>query len=401
MSHTQSTTNYKLPQFIATDEPTWLGDFNESMTTIDNNLSSLSTNIAAQDTKIKAAIDTANAAKESAESVSTTLSTEYSTSAVISQKYVAKTDLSQYFTKSESDARYELKGGSDFVLACIGDSFLDGYAPSGSSTSWGTLVANKLGCTPHNYSYGGVGFSQTISGKNISTLLQDAYNELGSNVDMIIIGAGINDRAKSQTDLYNAAFSTFTKARELFPDADIWVFPMLWGSKGYNVNVEELANRICFAANKVGNTTKPIYYQTGCWTWLYRRFTDVDNDYIHPLASGQRMIANNMLDVIAGGDPTIRFWFVQGAEANTVWMLNYLTLTLQCAGCSYSNDDYFASYPDGLKPYSCIGQFLMGDGNGTEIATAINGTTGVYVWQGTKTGTNGYCTLVSMLGDSI
>lgn len=35
MSHTNSTTNYNLPQFIGTDKPAWLGDINPAMTAID------------------------------------------------------------------------------------------------------------------------------------------------------------------------------------------------------------------------------------------------------------------------------------------------------------------------------------------------------------------------------
>lgn len=35
MSSTNKTTNYLLPQFISTDKPTWLGDFNSAMSSID------------------------------------------------------------------------------------------------------------------------------------------------------------------------------------------------------------------------------------------------------------------------------------------------------------------------------------------------------------------------------
>lgn len=35
MSHTNSTTNYNLPQFVGTDKPAWLGDINPAMTAID------------------------------------------------------------------------------------------------------------------------------------------------------------------------------------------------------------------------------------------------------------------------------------------------------------------------------------------------------------------------------
>lgn len=52
MAHTNSTTNYELPQFIGTDKPAWLSDFNGAMNTIDgvmktnaNNISTNASNI--------------------------------------------------------------------------------------------------------------------------------------------------------------------------------------------------------------------------------------------------------------------------------------------------------------------------------------------------------------------
>lgn len=38
MSHTNSTTNYNLPQFIGTDKPTWLNDVNGAMSAIDTQM---------------------------------------------------------------------------------------------------------------------------------------------------------------------------------------------------------------------------------------------------------------------------------------------------------------------------------------------------------------------------
>lgn len=38
MSHTRETENYKLPQFADTDQPTWLGDWNETMELIDGSI---------------------------------------------------------------------------------------------------------------------------------------------------------------------------------------------------------------------------------------------------------------------------------------------------------------------------------------------------------------------------
>ena len=42
MSHTNSTTNYSLPQFVGTDKPAWLTDINGAFSAIDTNLKSVS-----------------------------------------------------------------------------------------------------------------------------------------------------------------------------------------------------------------------------------------------------------------------------------------------------------------------------------------------------------------------
>ena len=59
MSHTNTTANYNLPQFIGTDKPSWLTDVNGAMTSID--------------TQMKANADSATTASGLAESVSTSV----------------------------------------------------------------------------------------------------------------------------------------------------------------------------------------------------------------------------------------------------------------------------------------------------------------------------------------
>lgn len=60
MSSTNKTTNYLLPQFINTDKPTWLGDVNGAMSTIDSQMKSNAD-------AASAAAATANAAATQAE----------------------------------------------------------------------------------------------------------------------------------------------------------------------------------------------------------------------------------------------------------------------------------------------------------------------------------------------
>lgn len=61
MSHTNSTTNYNLPQFVGTDKPTWLNDVNGAFSAID--------------TQMKANADSATSAGTSATTANTSIGT--------------------------------------------------------------------------------------------------------------------------------------------------------------------------------------------------------------------------------------------------------------------------------------------------------------------------------------
>ena len=68
MSHTNSTSHYSLPQFVGTDIPTWLGDFNSAMTAIDNGINSAATTAGSASTTAAQASTDAAAAQASANS---------------------------------------------------------------------------------------------------------------------------------------------------------------------------------------------------------------------------------------------------------------------------------------------------------------------------------------------
>ena len=63
MSHTNSTSHYSLPQFVGTDIPTWLGDFNSAMAAIDSGINAAATSASgAATTAAQASTDAAAAA---------------------------------------------------------------------------------------------------------------------------------------------------------------------------------------------------------------------------------------------------------------------------------------------------------------------------------------------------
>ena len=68
MSSTNKTAHYNLPQFIGSDIPTWLGDFNSAMTAIDSGINAAATSASGAATKAAQASTDAAAAASSATS---------------------------------------------------------------------------------------------------------------------------------------------------------------------------------------------------------------------------------------------------------------------------------------------------------------------------------------------
>lgn len=85
MSYTNQTPNYKLPQYVADDKPTYLGDFNKAMLDIDTNMKSI-------DTKATSAVATAdNASTNATEALSTAQTAQTSASSAITKAENAQT----------------------------------------------------------------------------------------------------------------------------------------------------------------------------------------------------------------------------------------------------------------------------------------------------------------------
>lgn len=79
MGYTNKTPNYDLPQYVGTDKPTYLGDFNETMLKIDTALHTNQQNIANANSAVTTANATANQALQSATDADTKASTASTT----------------------------------------------------------------------------------------------------------------------------------------------------------------------------------------------------------------------------------------------------------------------------------------------------------------------------------
>jgi hypothetical protein len=112
MSSTNTTPNFGLPQYIPTDKPTYLGDFNKAMLDIDTNMKSIENKAQSAESGVETAnsnatqaLNTANTARETAQTAQAT-ATEAQTKASQAQTTAsqAQTTASQAQTTASQNA---------------------------------------------------------------------------------------------------------------------------------------------------------------------------------------------------------------------------------------------------------------------------------------------------------
>lgn len=79
MASTNKTTNYNLSQYIGTDKPTYLGDYNSDMSKIDTQMKTNADNIATAISGVESAQATANGANQTAQSANATATSAQTT----------------------------------------------------------------------------------------------------------------------------------------------------------------------------------------------------------------------------------------------------------------------------------------------------------------------------------
>lgn len=102
MASTNKTTNYNLSQYIGSDKPTYLGDYNSDMLKIDNAMHQNALDIATADEKATLAGTNANTALTNAETAQTTADTANTTAnSALSKATANESDIAQIKSKTE------------------------------------------------------------------------------------------------------------------------------------------------------------------------------------------------------------------------------------------------------------------------------------------------------------
>lgn len=223
--------------------------------------------------------------------------------------------LDSYYTKEQADSKFEPLHSDepDYILGCVGDSILAGWSKEFTSgiDAWDTYLGKALGFKPANVfkeATGGAGYVSGTTFESELTRLKNTIVDAGkslNDVSMIIIGGGINDNTNDKTRdaVLPAATSAVDTACELFPNAQIHIFPMIMGWKGLRSHLLILEDAIIEGAMLCSESNRHrVITHTGCWSWCYDGIDEgVSTDGVHLLQKGQQRVGTSMAVEINGG----------------------------------------------------------------------------------------------------
>jgi hypothetical protein len=201
------------------------------------------------------------------------------------------TDL--YNTVQKIDGIYsniELKRKTYTNIAIIGDSISYGTGASTLAKSWANQFKSYIGASSvQNMSQNNAGY---VNAPTFMSQLQAVTNK--TNITHIIIAGGANDKLQTTTAITNAVKSTLQYALTNFPNAEIYVAPVVLGVQGmfrYHANIPQTLNAIEEGIAQTPNIHEIQY----AWEWLNGRedwasTTSGSMDTIHPNDNGQKQL---------------------------------------------------------------------------------------------------------------
>jgi outer membrane murein-binding lipoprotein Lpp len=209
---TNKTANYELPQFVGTDKPTWLGDFNSAMADIDAGMHENASDISAMASDVQTATSTASQASQNVASLTSTvssLSSDVQSATTTANNASATASSALNTANSASTLAGTANGKADTNASDISDlqTAIANLAPVVLySDSTGTSGSVTLSDNVSNYSYLEVyGYNNAIGG-----LIYTKY-DVSSGQDLNLFTVGTNGtQARLVTTVYTVSGTTLT-----------------------------------------------------------------------------------------------------------------------------------------------------------------------------------------------
>lgn len=191
----------------------------------------------------------------------------------------------------------------------VGDSFTTGVGADPTSKRVSTVFCNAMGMTEFNYGVGASGWIWgTAANKPYITQVQNAYDamtqEQRKNTAMVVLPGTSTDvsHGSSSKQIGAAATLCAKKASALFPNAVIYVIPMIWDKALFTITAYDTTVEICDQINKAA--IPRVKMDEDSYTWLLGRYDFYTGDNVHPNNTGYAVWAAKMISSLLGSANT-------------------------------------------------------------------------------------------------
>ena len=191
----------------------------------------------------------------------------------------------------------------------VGDSFTTGVGADPRTNRVSTVFCNGMGMTEFNYGVGATGWIWgTTSNTPYITQVQNAYDamtqEQRENTAMVVLPGTSTDVSHGSTSKQIGAAATLCakKASDLFPNAVIYVIPMIWDKALFTYTAYDATVEICDQINKAA--IPRVKMDEDSYTWLLGRYEYYSSDNVHPNNTGYAVWAAKMISSILGSANT-------------------------------------------------------------------------------------------------
>lgn len=188
----------------------------------------------------------------------------------------------------------------------------DSYGETRDGTSWITILSGLLGTNKCHSAYqGGYGFAPAYDPNNSFSKLLKGISGISdrSKIKKIIVAGGFNDRLQT-TDKIITAIKEFTQyAKTTYPNAVVLIAGVGWSFNSEYVQELNLGHYLeaykrcgeCGASYIIGSENilhnKDLFYEGPNTSGL-----TLGHEYVHPNASGSKMIAGAIYGAITGNN---------------------------------------------------------------------------------------------------
>lgn len=194
----------------------------------------------------------------------------------------------------------------------VGDSFTTGVGADPRTNRVSSVFCKAMEMTEFNYGVGASGWIWgTSSNEPYIAQVRKAYNamtaEQRENTAMVVLPGTSTDvsHGSSSKQIGAAAVQCAKEASKLFPNAVVYVIPMIWDKALFTTNAYDTTVEICDQINKA--KIPHVKLDEDSYTWLLGRYDFYTSDNVHPNNTGYAVWASKMISSILGSANTVGY----------------------------------------------------------------------------------------------